>query len=131
MKLLRLAGIFALMGLGRAKADIDLNRTIRVIETMEGGTWGHTMGGAGYMLRSTWGQYTKQPYENSRARIYALPVYVKHLRWLERELVKGKQPVTAGRLYLAWRWGLTGSQVNLPSRDLETRANNLYDDPTF
>lgn len=108
--------------------SLDYDRLVAVICHLENGRWTKP-GGAGNMMRSTWGDYTKLSYSFSGEPKHALPVYFAHLRKLERGLIAAKVDVNPGSMYLAWWRGLSGALPLIRSErppEIWFRANNLY-----
>lgn len=123
MKILLLFLILSLI----SRAEVNLPRLLHCILQLENGEWGK-LGGAGCMKRKTWRDRTTLPYECSRSEAQAMPVYLSHLRWIERTLRQEHRAATPETIALAWNVGVTGSRKgsSTSTEDYGRRAANLY-----
>ena len=120
-------GAFALLALvvHPARAEVDLPKLISVLIELEGGKWGDDYGGAARISYSSWSDRSPLSYQLSKHREYAMPVYLAHLRWIEKQLVREKRKVTPFNLGIVWRRGLQGAKRLEWKDDYATRCQKL------
>lgn len=110
----------------RAEA-IDVDRMIDAIVQIEGHAV-NDLGGPGRMLRGTWYDRTRLPYDRSRDPEFCRPVYRAHVRWIMEQFRREGIKSTPESVYLAWRRGVEGAVVRLrgPMPDEAIRCGRIY-----
>lgn len=110
-------------------APVDADRMLGVIAALENGDL-RKPGGIFCITGRVWDQNMPgYPFYLSATHVWAEKCARLHLKWVEAQLVRARRPVTPASLYLAWRFGVTGSLAKLApwQRAHGERAQNIYD----